>query len=246
MAAVACGHRHHFDGPVVTFDSVSFAYAGGKPALEQVSFAIAPHDHICMVGPNGGGKTTLLRLALGLLTPDHGRVEVVGAPPHRACRHVGYVPQHVAVRRGFPITVREVVLTGCVERHRFGWHQPSCAHDADAIMAELDIADLGGRPFDRLSGGQRQRVLIARALVGNPAVLLLDEPTANIDPAVGAQVRRILCRLSARMAVVTVSHDLDYLSEDLTRVFFVNRTVRQMRPADVTAESVWQMYSHRG
>ncbi len=240
-----CGHRHDLTGPVVTFQGVSFRYPGTEPVLQDVSFAIAPQSHTCVIGPNGGGKTTLLRVMLGLLVPERGSVQVLGAPPHRACRHVGYVPQHTVIRRGFPITVREVVLTGCVDRHWLGWHAATCGSDADAVMAELRIADLRRRPFDQLSGGQRQRVLIARALVGNPSLLLLDEPTANIDPAIGRHVRDLLGELSRRLAVVTVSHDLDYLSARLDRVFFVDHTVREVAPAEVTSEAVWRLFRHR-
>ncbi|MBN2451562.1 MAG: ATP-binding cassette domain-containing protein [Lentisphaeria bacterium] len=236
---------HNLAGPAVTFQNVSFSFPGSGPVLSDISFRIGPHAHVCLIGPNGGGKTTLLKLALGLLPPDEGRIDVFGRPPHRACRHVGYVPQHSVLKRGFPITVREVVLTGCVERHRFGWHRPSCGTDADAVMRELDLMPLSHHPFDRLSGGQRQRVLIARALVGNPSLLLLDEPTANIDPALGTQVRDILGRLSRRMTVMTVSHDLDYIDASLTSVLFVNRSVREMKPAEVTSDAVWSLYGRR-
>mgnify|MGYP001496584020 CR=1 FL=1 len=241
----ACGHRHDLSGPVATFQNVTFRYPGAEPVLQGVTFAIPPQSHTCVIGPNGGGKTTLLRVMLGLLTPETGEVRVMGTPPHRACRHVGYVPQHTVLRRGFPITVREVVLTGCVDRHWLGWHGATCGPDADAVMAELQIDDLRRRPFDQLSGGQRQRVLIARALVGNPSLLLLDEPTANIDPAVGRRVRDLLGRLSRRLAVVTVSHDLDYLSARLDRVFFVDHTVREVAPAEVTSEAIWRLFRHR-
>ncbi len=240
-----CGHRHDLSGPVVSFAGVSFRYPSSGPVLRDVSLTIPPQSHTCIIGPNGGGKTTLLRLMLGQLTPEAGEIRVMGCPPHRACRHVGYVPQHTVLRRGFPITVGEVVLTGCIDRHWLGWHRPSCGADAAAVMAELQITDLRRRPFDQLSGGQRQRVLIARALVGNPSVLLLDEPTANIDPAVGRLVRDLLANLSRRLAVVTVSHDLDYLSTRLDRVFFVDHRLREVAPEAVTSEAIWRLFRHR-
>lgn len=245
MRKRSCVHQHDLSGPVIEFREVGFAYPEGGPVLEDVTFVISGKKHVCVIGPNGGGKTTMLKLMLGLLQPERGTVEIFGIPPHRACRHVGYVPQHTVLRRGFPITVREVVLTGCVDRHFFGWHRPACGVDADAVLKELGILDLASRPFDQLSGGQRQRVLIARALVGNPALLLLDEPTANIDPAVARQVRDILTALSRRMTVVTVSHDLDYLGSGLDVILLVNGTVEEMDPAEITAETVWRLHTHR-
>lgn len=246
MAAKRCCHVHDLAGPVVRFEDVRFRYpTAAEPVLTDVSFSVDTRSHICVIGPNGGGKTTLLKLMLGLLQPDAGTAQLFGIPPHRACRHVGYVPQYSVIKPGFPITVNEVVLTGCVERHRFGWHQRSCGESADQIMAELEIQDLADRPFSRLSGGERQRVLIARALVGGPSLLLLDEPTANIDPKVQQQVRDALVQLSRRMTVITVSHDLDYISDVLDGVFFVNRSVRVLQPDEVTSDAVWELFTQR-
>lgn len=232
-------------GPPIVFDAVQFRYQASRPVLEDVSFSLPERGHVCVIGPNGGGKTTLLKLALGLLQPDEGHIKVFGITPHRACKHVGYVPQHTNIRRGFPITVREVVLTGCVEQHLFGWHRPACGHAADEVMKELGIQDLASCSFDRLSGGQRQRVLIARALVGHPSLLLLDEPTASVDPGVEKRVRAVLAKLNERMGVVTVSHDLNYISDDLDAVLFVNRTVRLMEPRELTSDTVWELFGHR-
>jgi zinc transport system ATP-binding protein len=246
LAAKRCCHVHDLAGPKVSFKEVAFRYPTRiEPVLSDVSFCVEERSHICVIGPNGGGKTTLLKLMLGLLSPDQGTIELFGIPPHRACRHVGYVPQHSVIRPGFPITVREVVLTGCVEQHRFGWHKKGCGESADQIMEELEIAGLAGRPFSRLSGGERQRVLIARALISGPLLLLLDEPTANIDPKVQQQVRETLNRLSSRMTVITVSHDLDYISGELDGVFFVNRSVRLLQPGEVTSDAVWELFTQR-
>lgn len=246
MVAKRCCHVHDLAGSVVRFTDVTYSYpARAEPVLANVSFSVDERSHICVIGPNGGGKTTFLKLMLGLLSADSGCVELFGRPPHRACRHVGYVPQHSVIKPGFPITVREVVLTGCVEQHRFGWHKRGCGESADEIMNELEILDLANRPFSRLSGGERQRVLIARALVSGPLLLLLDEPTANIDPKVQQQVRDTLAHLSERMSVITVSHDLDYISSELDGVFFVNRGVRVLKPDEITSDAVWELFTQR-
>ena len=243
MAEEACQHQHVLTEPPLVFEDVTFSYPGGAPVLTNVSMALTDQTHVCIIGPNGGGKTTLLRLALGLLRPLSGRVQVFGRPPHRACSHVGYVPQHKDLKRGFPITVREVVLTGCVEQHRLGWHHRDCGLSAEEVMVDMGIADLRNSSFDRLSGGQRQRVLIARALVGQPSLLLLDEPTANVDPGFEKELRGILSRLSERLTVVTVSHDLNYICSELDVVLFVNRSVRTMAPEEVTSDQVWRLFS---
>jgi zinc transport system ATP-binding protein len=236
-----CIHGHKLSGPAVQVQALDFRYPGGKAVLSQVSFELEPKSHTCVIGPNGGGKTTMLRLILGLLTPTEGSIQVLGAPPHRACSHVGYVPQHTDVRRGFPITVREVVLTGCIGEDPFRPHH-ECVLRAEDIMEELGVADLRNRSFDRLSGGQRQRVLIARALVGNPSLLLLDEPTANVDPGVAHRVRKLLDKLTDRITILTVSHDLEYIDGSLDQVLFVNGTLKALPPDEVSAELVWSLF----
>jgi len=236
-----CIHGHVLHGPAVRVEGLDFRYPGGKLVLSGVSFELPMKSHTCVIGPNGGGKTTLLRLVLGLMSPTEGTVEVLGAAPHRACSHVGYVPQHTEVRRGFPITVREVVLTGCLGEDPFRRHR-ECVVRAESIMEELGIADLRNRSFDKLSGGQRQRTLIARSLVGHPSLLLLDEPTANVDPGVAHRVRELLTKLSDRMTILTVSHDLEYIDATLDQILFVNGAVRSLKPSELSAEMVWSLF----
>ena len=241
MVDETCIHGHVLHGPAVRVQGLGFRYPGGKLVLSGVDFELAMKSHTCVIGPNGGGKTTLLRLLLGLMSSTEGEVQVLGAAPHRACSHVGYVPQHTEVRRGFPITVREVVLTGCVGEDPFRRHR-ECVIRAESIMEELGVADLRNRPFDKLSGGQRQRTLIARALVGNPSLLLLDEPTANVDPGVAHRVRELLTKLNERITILTVSHDLEYIDASLDHVLFVNGTVRTLKPDELKADVVWSLF----
>lgn len=241
MVEETCIHGHVLSGPVVRVRDLDFRYPGGKLVLTGASFELPAKSHTCAIGPNGGGKTTLLRLLLGLMAPDRGTIEVLGAPPHRACYHVGYVSQHLDVRRGFPITVREVILTGCLGEDPFRPHR-ECVERVESIMEELGIADLRNRSFDKLSGGQRQRTLIARALVGNPSLLLLDEPTANVDPGVAHRVRELLVKLNEKITILTVSHDLEYIDQSLDQVLFVNGTVRSLKPQELGAEMVWSLF----
>ena len=199
--------------PAIGLRDVRASY-GGPPVLERVNLSVAARDFVAVIGPNGGGKTTLLRLALGLLHPEAGEVTVLGQPPERACRRVGYVPQEAAHDAQFPATVDEVVLMGRLGRApALG---PYRQHDRDHAHKALDKVGLGdqlGRRFSALSGGQRQRALIARALAAEPELLLLDEPTASIDLAARAEFFELLETLNERLAIVMVSHDLSLVSE---------------------------------
>ncbi len=162
-------------------------YAGydSELILQDVSLDVFPSDFIGLVGPNGGGKSTLLRVILGLLPPQRGEVRVMGLPPAQGRRFVGYVPQFVESDRDFPISVWETVSLGLVS----GWSlfRRFSRQEKERIEAALEMvsmADLRHKPMGALSGGQRQRVWLARALVSEPKLLLLDEPTASIDPTV--------------------------------------------------------------
>ncbi|NLC70982.1 MAG: ABC transporter ATP-binding protein [Desulfuromonadaceae bacterium] len=211
--------------PVITVDNVSFRY-NDVPVLEKVSLAVEQGEFLGIVGPNGGGKSTLLKLILGLLKPLQGAITVLGAPPEQACRQLGYVPQFVYFDRHFPITVRDTVLQG-----RLGKTRPLLGYSrqdrkrAVAAMGETDILDLAQRPIAALSGGQLQRVLIARALACDPEILLLDEPTANIDPKVEEDVFDLLKRLNEKITIIVVSHDIGFISNYITRVACLNRTL---------------------
>ena len=155
---------------------------------------------MCIVGPNGGGKTTLVKLILGLLTPQRGEVRVFGQPPHRSRLRVGYMPQHVQHDPQFPVTVMDIVLMGRLGQGGLagllGWHGRADRRAALDALAEVGMEEFGRRPFAALSGGQRQRVLIARALCCKPDLLLLDEPTSNVDSLVEARLLDLLRKLN--------------------------------------------------
>lgn len=239
-----CAFSHHAVGDVVlTVKNLRFAYPeSGRTVLEDIDLEIKRHANVAIIGPNGGGKTTFLKLVLGILKPTGGEISVLGTPPHRSCRHIGYVPQHKTLRPDFPITVNEVVLQGCAGTHFLGWHPGECRQCVNSVMEEMEIGALANRPFCKLSGGERQRVLIARALSGHPDLLLLDEPLANVDPASRSKFREILKSLSHRMTVMTVSHDLGDLSESVDLVVFVNRTATTYQPEEIRSANVRSLY----
>jgi len=228
--------------PLVVFDGVTFSY-DDVPIVEDVGFTIADRQFISIVGPNGGGKTTLLKLMLGLLAPACGRIEVCGLPPVKARPCIGYMPQHLQFDPQFPVTVLDVVLMGRLGNGaRFGPYRRGDHDVAREALRRLGMEDLHARPFPALSGGQRQRVLIARALAAQPALLLLDEPTANVDPAMESELFELLHDLSQSIAVVVVSHDLGFVSQYVQRVVCVNRRVMVHATAAVTGEVISALY----
>ncbi|MEE8373458.1 MAG: ABC transporter ATP-binding protein [Dehalococcoidia bacterium] len=208
---------------VVRLEDV-WVQTGRTPILEAIDLSVKGNDFLGIIGPNGGGKTTLLKVVLGLIAPTRGKVSVMREPPEKGRKHIGYVPQHNLFDRDFPISVWEVVLmgrygrTGLFKRH--GDVDKVKAGDALAMVGMLEKRD---RQIGKLSGGEQQRVLIARALAGEPRLLLLDEPTASVDPAVQTQFYELLERLKKRMAIVLVSHDLSAISIYVDKVACLNR-----------------------
>jgi zinc transport system ATP-binding protein len=231
--------------PVVSLRDVSFSY-GNVPVLEAVNFTVGQRESVCIVGPNGGGKTTLVKLILGLLTPDAGEIRVLGRAPWQARLNVGYMPQHVLYDPQFPVTAMDIVLMGRLGRRGlagfFGWPK---REDRQAALEALDyvaMAEFCRRPFALLSGGQRQRVLVARALCSRPDLLLLDEPTSNIDTLVEARLWDLLSELNRRMTIIMVTHDLGFVANLVGKVICVNRRVAVHPTAEVTGEVISEIY----
>jgi zinc transport system ATP-binding protein len=228
----------------IELEKVSFSY-GATQALEDVSFTAGRGDFVSVVGPNGGGKTTLLKLMLGQLQPDCGRVRVFGRTPEQARRSVGYMPQHARLDLQFPVTVMDVVLMGRLGNGSpIGPFRATDRQVAAEALREVGLHDLRSRPLAALSGGQRQRVLIARALACEPELLLLDEPTSNLDPHVESTFQDLLRRLNERLTIVVVSHDLGFVSQMVRTVICVNRRVQVHPTGELTGEMIQNMYDH--
>ena len=229
---------------ILEIRNLDFAYDADTPVLSGVNLTLRAGESGCIVGPNGGGKSTLLKLILGLLQPNAGEILLFGAPPVQSRFRVGYMPQYHLLDSAFPITVLETVLMGRMRGVFQLRYSRSDREAAFAALEELGIADLAKHPFAALSGGQRQRVLIARALACEPELLLLDEPTANIDPGAGERFYATLEALRQRMTVLTVSHDLGFVNREIDRVICVNRTVSIHHAADFNAEAADEVYHH--
>lgn len=212
--------------------------------LEDVSFTLHRGESLCVIGPNGGGKSTLARLVLGLLEPVKGSITVLGKSPREARTSVGYVPQAMRFDPQFPISALDIVLMGRLDRIRFGRFSKQCREVAETALADVGLSGYGKRPFSALSGGERQRVMVARALACEPEVLLLDEPTANIDLTIEAQLIETLASLRHRMSILMITHDLDLVSSIGDSVLCVNHRVHR-HSLPLSGETIKEIYSGR-
>jgi len=227
---------------VVEFKNVSFSY-GPVPVLEHISLGLERAEFFGLIGPNAGGKSTLLKLMLGLLQPDSGQIRLFGEEPRNARKRVGYVPQHPTFSRGFPISVLEVVLLGLLGMNAdLGGFRARDRRKAMDALGAAEIADLAGRSINTLSGGQLQRVLIARALVCDPELLILDEPTANVDLRAEEDIFALLREYSAHMTIVIVSHDVAFISGYVGRVGCLNRTLVCHETAEISGKTIEELY----
>lgn len=228
--------------PVIQVRDLSFSY-GSTPVLSEVNMNVTAGDFVGMIGPNGGGKTTLLKLLLGFLKPRQGTIAILGQPPKHAAGHIGYVPQRLPFDRQFPISVIEVVLTGRLSR--LPWYGLYSTRDREAAyeaLARVHLADFAKRPFGTLSGGQAQRALIARAIVSEPKLLFLDEPTSSVDAKSQTDIYHILQTLRHEMTILMVTHDLNAVVEQVGTVLCVQGQVHPMEPAAVCKHFAYGLY----
>jgi zinc transport system ATP-binding protein len=228
--------------PIIELRDVWFAF-NGQPVLQDVSLSVGAGDFLVVIGPNGGGKTTLLRLMLGLIEPTRGSVRVFGAAPRKAAPRIGYVPQNVHINKSFPVSVMDVVLMGRLRIGR-GWsrHTPEDRAAARAALEQLGLWDLRERRIGELSGGQLQRAFIARAFVSRPEVLFLDEAMASIDAQTRGEFYELLSRLNRTVTIVAVSHDMMILSSHVKSVACVNRELYYHDSGEITQEMLDKAY----
>ena len=224
----------------VEMENVSFQM-NGRSILENINFCINDRDFIALIGPNGGGKTTLLKIILGLIKPDTGTVRVFGRSPQQSSDLVGYLPEHVSFDPNFPINVFETVLSG-----RYHGIFKSYKHiDQEKVLnvlEEVEMLDMKNRQIGQLSGGQLQRVFIARALVREPRLLLLDEPMASIDPEMQNSFYTLLTRLREKMAIVLVSHDVGAVSSHVDSSICLNQRLYYHGPVEDAADGLEEVY----
>ncbi|MDQ7032297.1 MAG: ABC transporter ATP-binding protein [Desulfonauticus sp.] len=208
---------------IVELKNVYFAYRR-QLILEDIDLTVKKGEFWAILGPNGGGKTTLLKLIVGLLKPLKGQVLVFNQPPAKVRHLMGYVPQHSTVNPLFPLTVFELVAMGCLENNRRGiFYSKTCKHKVYAALDKVNLVKLAYKNVSSLSGGELQRALVARALVNEPELLVFDEPTANIDPQGKVCLYELLSQLKSKMTIIVVTHDLVVSASSLDHLAAVNK-----------------------
>lgn len=228
--------------PIVKVDKISFAYQQ-ELVLKDVSFQIEHGEFVGLIGPNGGGKTTLLKLILGFLKPATGKILVFGKAPQTVLPQIAYVPQGLRFDRQFPISVMELVLSGRLSRLPwYGIFSKEDHHAAEEALEKVGMLAFANSSFGTLSGGQAQRALIARALVSAPKLLLLDEPTASVDSQAQGDIYNILRGLKGNMTIMMVTHDLNVAIDLVERVLCVQGNVLPLLPQQVCEHFALGLY----
>ncbi|MBC8182284.1 metal ABC transporter ATP-binding protein [candidate division KSB1 bacterium] len=228
--------------PIIQIKNVTFSY-NTIPVLENVNLEIFERDFLGLIGPNGGGKTTLLKLILGLIQPDKGTIKVFDRSPKEGRQFIGYVPQLITFDFDFPISVLEVVLMGKLRKRGIGkrFHKEDVQLAIEALkkvgMDEYKETEIGN-----LSGGQQQRVFIARALSTDPKLLLLDEPVASIDPIWQQEFYNLLNELNKNLAIVLVTHDISVISTHIDKIACVNRKIHYHGTTKDGIHKISEMY----
>lgn len=214
---------------IISLESVCFSYSS-EEVIKNVSLEIHKGDYVGLIGPNGGGKSTLLKLMLGILTPNDGEIKLFGKQikKFKAWDKIGYVPQRTHIDTNFPVTVEEIVAMG-----RYGkrglFHFPNNEDKEKVLQAltQVDMQEFKDRQISDLSGGQQQRVFIARALATEPEVIFLDEPTVGVDVKTQKQFYSLLRKLNRELdlTLILVSHELDVVAHEATELGYINRTL---------------------
>ena len=229
----------------ISAENLSFSYSSGT-VFSNLDFTVHSGDFLALIGPNGGGKTTFLKLVLGILQPQTGKVRIFDKAPAEVCQSVGYVPQYSTLRNDFPAPLLDAVLMGAAQRSMLGgfWPRDGQAKDrAMTLLEKMKLPHLAHKDISALSGGERQRALIARALMGRksedaPFLLLLDEPTASIDPAGKFCFYDFLTELKNNSTIVIVSHEMLLTSPYFTRVVYLNHTIQELPVKNLTPETL--------
>lgn len=220
-----------------------WVYFDSKVILENVNLIVREKDFLGVIGPNGGGKTTLLKVILGLIKPDRGEVKVFGKSPEKSRKYIGYVPQKSIFDQYFPITALEVVLMGlCNKKKIFERYTKEDIEKAEKALELVEMLEYKDMQIGELSGGQQQRVFIARALVSEPRLLLLDEPTVGVDILIQEEFYELLKELNKNMAIIMVSHDISAISIYVKQIACLNRKLYYHDDKEIPKEELEEIY----
>ena len=227
---------------ILRLEKLSFDY-GDHRVLEDINLTVYDDDFLGIIGPNGGGKSTLLKIMLGLLTPTEGNISLFNKNPKEGRKYVGYVPQYTLVDRNFPINVGQVILSGRIGHTDFLRRYSGADRKiSDKAMDIMGIRNIRDTQIGKLSGGQLQRVLIARALATEPKLLLLDEPTSNIDVQAETDFYDFLHELSEKMAIILVTHDTGAISSHVKTIGCINKTLHYHGEKNISPQVFEKLY----
>ena len=226
----------------IEVENVCFSYEKAE-VLKNVSFRLKKGEFLGIIGPNGGGKTTLVKLLLGLMRPDRGTIRILGLEPNAASRRVGYVPQSMDLSRAFPISVMDVALMGRLARAGMGKrYTREDRGKARQVLEKVGMWAQRHKHIGKLSGGQKQRVFIARALATEPEILFLDEPTAGVDPEFQVNLYDILQELNKEVTIVVITHDIGVVSSYMKSIACVNKHFIFHEGSHITQEMIDMAY----
>ena len=224
--------------PIIKLENISAAY-DGRIVLNDVNLTVAADDYLGIIGPNGGGKTTLIKIILGLKKQTSGKIRFYRDGKEVKNITMGYLPQYSKIDKDFPISVYEVVLSGLASQKKiFRPYSRAQTQQVDKTLEEMQLEELKRRPINALSGGQLQRVLLARALVSSPDVIVLDEPNTYIDKNFQAQMYEMLGRINKQRAIIIVSHDITEILDNVKHVACVNGHLHYHESTDIPQEKL--------
>lgn len=240
------GLRKRSQTTSISIDSVTFGY-NDTPTLQNISLQMQEGDFGVFFGPNGGGKTTLIKLLLGFLQPHTGHISLFGKSPERIRPQVGYVPQKGPTDALFPLTTLDVVLQGALSHTTWWGHLPKeWREKGRALLHQMGLSPYESYRFGELSGGLAQRALIARALLPSPSLVVLDEPTAHVDPKAEEEIIELLLSLKRKTTLLLITHNLKQVAKDADHLICVHRSLVPYKQKDLCTHFSLGLYTRKG